>query len=315
MKSSYITPAVTLFDASGRFDLDGQAALYEHLIQNHMDGILVLGSIGEFFSLSLEEKRKLASFAIHSIAHRCKTIIGTASMQDEEVILFSNECIDAGADAVMIVPPYYFALDEASVYRYFHRLAHEIRGPLYIYNFPARTGYSISIRTILDLAAECPNIIGVKDTVSDMSHTRDLIKLVKRLRPDFEVYSGFDDNLAHNALCGGDGCIGGLSNVFPDICAAWVYALRSNDIIGIAKGQQIINELFDIYSIGPSFIPIIKEAARLRGFISSVRCSFPFPDVTETQREGIIKLLQSCADHDKLCFCQMKDGTKTHQNS
>ena len=71
-----------------------------------------------------------------------------------------------------------------------------------------------------------------------MDHTRELIKQVKSQMPDFEIYSGFDDNFAHNVLAGGDGCIGALSNVVPEICTAWVRAFRENDLAGIARGQQ-----------------------------------------------------------------------------
>ena len=68
-----------------------------------------------------------------------------------------------------------------------------------------------------------------------MSHTRELIKMVKSKIPTFEIYSGFDDNFAHNIMAGGDGCIAALSNVVPEICAAWVKAFRNNDLEGIAK--------------------------------------------------------------------------------
>ena len=74
---------------------------------------------------------------------------------------------------------------------------------------------------MLALAKIHPNIVGMKDTVAGMDHTRELIKVVKSHIPQFEIYSGFDDNFAHNVLSGGDGCIGALSNVVPEICAAW----------------------------------------------------------------------------------------------
>lgn len=292
MRASYICPALTLFGENQEPDFEGQAALYENLIKNRIDGILVLGSLGEFFALPLEKKRELARFAVKAIGGRTRLILGTSSMVFDEAVRFSNDCLEMGADAVMVVPPYYFPLDDAALLRYFGRLAQEVHGKIYIYNFPDRTGYPISAQVILELAQRYGNIVGLKDTVPAMAHTRDVIAAVKRVRADFEVYSGFDNNFAHNVLSGGDGCIGGLSNVFPEVCAAWAKALRALDTEGIARGQQRVNSLFALYGIGSSFIPVMKEAARQRGIIRSAACSFPFPPLTAEQREQVRIALQ-----------------------
>ena len=124
-----------------------------------------------------------------------------------------------------------------------------------------------------------------------MDHTRELIKAVKSEFPDFEVFSGFDDNAAHNVLSGGDGIIGGLSNVVPELCSAWIRAMRENDAEGIAASQQQINRLFDIYAVGSLFVPIIKEGCRLRGVVGNSICTKPIPEVTAEQTEEIRKIL------------------------
>jgi dihydrodipicolinate synthase/N-acetylneuraminate lyase len=292
MNAKYITPAVTLFTDDGRYDAQAQAALYENLIKNHIDGILVQGSIGEFFAMSLEMRRDITRHAIETVNGRTRLIIGTACMEFERIAEYSNWCLDAGADAVMIVPPYYFPLDDEAVYNFFSRLAESIHGPMYLYNFPDRTGYSISVDTALRLAERYPNIVGIKDTVAAMTHTREVIKAIKPVRSDFEIFSGFDDNLAANALAGGDGCIAGLSNVAPEICVAWAHALNDGDVAGIQNGQQTINRMFDIYSVGSSFIPVIKEAVRRRGIIPSAACTFPIPEITPAQQERVAEILK-----------------------
>lgn len=293
MKASYITPAITLFHEDGSLDFDHQGTLYENLISNQIDGILVLGSIGEFFALPIKTRLQLAEFAIRSVRCRTKVIIGTTSMCFEEIIPFSNECLELGADAVMIVPPFYFPMDSEAVFDYFDRLASQIGGSIYIYNFPDRTGYSIEPDVVLRLAEKHENIIGIKDTLSGMEHTRELIKKIKPFRPDFEIYTGFDDNLVHNVLSGGDGCIGGLSNIFPEICHAWIQALRADDMISVSRYQQLINQLFDIYSVGSSFIPVIKEAARIRGYAANSCCTFPIPEISAAQRGKIHALIDA----------------------
>ena len=292
MSASYITPAVTLLDAQGQPDLEGNCALYEHLIRGGVDGILVLGSIGEFFALPLAQRRRLAFRAIEAVARRTKLIIGTASMVFEEVASFSNECIDRGADAVIIISPYYFPLDDDGVYAYYSALAQAIHGRIYLYNFPNRTGYSLSAQVVKRLALTYPNIVGIKDTIPGMDHTRELIEAIKPVRPDFEIYSGFDENLTANVVAGGYGCIAGLSNLYPEICAKAARMLREKNVDGSVAGQRLIQQLFALYAIGSNFIPVIKEGVCMRGVAGSSRCSFPLPEVTPEQRQTLRELMQ-----------------------
>ena len=292
MKASYLSPAITLFNPDGTVDFESQGLLYDNLIAQGIDGILVEGSSSEFFAIPMEQRRELAAFSIEKVAHRVKLIIGTSHMVANQIIEFSNYCLDAGADAVMILPPYYFHFGPEALLQYYDRLANEIHGPIYIYNFPTNTGYTIPPETVLTLASMHPNIVGIKDTISGMDHTRELIKVVKSKIPTFEVYSGFDDNFAHNVLAGGDGCIAALSNIAPEICAAWVKAFRENDLAGIAKGQQVINRLMDLYAVRSPFLPVIKETARIRGIAATSTCTFPMPNATVEDDAKIMEILQ-----------------------
>ena len=280
MNASYLTPAITLFHADGSLDLESQKKLYENLIEQGIDGILVEGSSSEFFAMNMEQRRAMAKFAIDTIAHRVKLIVGTSSMVAEEIISFSNYCLEQGADAVMILPPYYFHFDDEALLQYYDHLAREINGPIYIYNFPDNTGYTIAPKTVVKLAKLHSNIVGMKDTISGMDHTRELIKTVKFELPEFEIYSGFDDNFAHNVLSGGNGCIGALSNVVPEVCTAWVRAFRENDLQGIANGQKVIDHLMDLYAVRSPFLPVLKEALKLRGIAASSASTFPMPNAT-----------------------------------
>lgn len=290
MKAAYLTPAITLFHEDGSLDFSSQAKLFDNLIENGVDGILVEGSSSEFFAMPMDQRREMAKFAIQQVNHRVKLIIGTSHMVANEIVNFSNYCLDAGADAVMILPPYYFHFGPEALLQYYDRLASQIHGPIYIYNFPDNTGYTIPAETVARVAQLHSNIVGMKDTVSGMDHTRELIKTVKSRIPSFEIYSGFDDNFAHNILAGGDGCIGALSNVVPEICAAWVRAFRENDLEGIAKGQQCIDRLMDLYAVRSPFLPVIKEAVRLRGISANSAGTFPMPSATAMDSAKILEM-------------------------
>ncbi|MDO4175188.1 MAG: dihydrodipicolinate synthase family protein [Eubacteriales bacterium] len=292
MNASYITPAITLLKEDGSLDLDSQKSLYEHLIRCRMDGILVQGSMGEFSAMPMFQRMQHAKFSIEAINRRTKCIVGTSSMLTDEIAPYSNVCLDMGADAVMIVSPYYFRLDDAALFRFYDQMLYQIHGPVYVYNLPSSTGHSIAPETILKLRQKHENLIGVKDTVSSMEHTREIIKTVKAAYPEFEVYSGFDDNAAHTVLSGGNGCIGGLSNAVPEICTAWVQAMRDNDVAGMALGQQRIDRLMDLYSMAPLFVPMIKECVKLREIVSSDICSFPMPAPTDEQCAALVCILE-----------------------
>ena len=290
--AKYITPAVTPFLEDGKIDEKGAAALYEFLVKGGVDGILVFGSIGEFFAVSTEEKKKLISLAIRQINGRIPVIIGTADMILENVISLSNWSLKEGADAVIVVSPYYFKLTPDQIEEYYDRLAREIHGPLYIYNFPDRTGYTIPADVVKTLALRHKNIVGIKDTIPGMDHTRELIQAVKPVRPDFEIYSGFDENFAHNVLAGGDGCIAGLSNFAPSLCHQLAKAVNEENWEEAARCSQTLNSLMDVYAVGNPFIPFIKKAVELAGVPIADIPSFPFPRPTQEQTEKLLQILK-----------------------
>ena len=292
MNAKWITPAITALDRQGRVDLNGNAAFYNFLIEGGIDGILILGSIGEFFAIPMEQKKQLILHAIDTVKKRVPLYVGTGSMLLEECIELSNFALGHGADAAVVISPYYFQLPASSQIEFYEEIARNISGPMILYNFPARTGYSLSADTVLKLAVKHDNIVGIKDTTDEMSHTRSLIQTVKNVRPEFAVYSGFDEYFMHNLLCGGDGCIAGISNFAPRLLSELVRAARSDDLESAARYQKKVDALMEIYNIGSQFVPIIKEAVSQCGVPISAKCTAPLPQVSSKQREEIRSLLK-----------------------
>jgi len=288
----YITPAVTPLLPDGSLDLPSCQRLYRHLVQGGMDGILILGSIGEFFSLTLEQKKELIRCARKEVGRDTLLLAGTASMVFDEIPALSNFALDEGVNAVMIIPPYYFRFPDEAVFRYYDTLAGLIHGGIYIYNFPERTGYSVSPQVIRDLAAKHKNIIGLKDTVGGVDHTREVIKQVRPVRPDFQVYSGFDDNFGHNILCGGNGCISGLSNIFPELASAWTRAMRAGDLKKAKHYQRVTDSLMDIYNVSDPFIPAIKEGLVQKGVLVHATATKPMTELAEAQKKELAQLME-----------------------
>jgi 4-hydroxy-tetrahydrodipicolinate synthase len=257
------TPAITIFDAEGRLDFSGNEQAILRLITNGVNGILFLGSIGEFFNMTLQEKLEFIDFAVETVGKRVPVMIGTGGTITGEVIELTRYAQKAGADYAVAISPYYFKLDEASLYRYYATIAEATDLPILLYNFPDRTAVDLSPQLLLQLARKYSNIVGVKDTVDNISHTRKLIHAVKRELPEFAVFSGYDEYLIPNLMAGGNGVIGGLSNLAPKLLVRIYQAFCQNDLKTVTLLQQQMNDLMEIYDVSQPFVSAIKAAAAL----------------------------------------------------
>jgi 4-hydroxy-tetrahydrodipicolinate synthase len=261
------------------------------LINGGIDGIVLLGSTGEFFALTKEQKRELICAAVAHVGNRVELIVGTGCLRVDQTIALSNFALEAGADAVMVVPPYYFALADDAIFAYFDAVASAVSGPIYLYNFPARTGYDIGVAVTRKLLRKHPNIVGYKDTVFEVGHTRELASHLLPEFPNFKILAGFDEWGQRIVASGGAGVIGGLSNLYPGICATYMAAINRGDAEETARQQRKIDQLMDLYSLGTPFVPILKAALVMQGIVQSEACVAPLQPATQTQREGISKII------------------------
>lgn len=292
-KAIFLTPVVTVFDKDGNLDIQGNIRVYEHLIAGGMDALVVMGSTGEFFAMTTEQKKQLIDAAAQTAKGRIKLLIGTSCMTVEDTVELGNYAIDKGADAVMIISPYYFALSDESIEFYYDQVADGIHGDIYLYNFPDRTVHDVSPDVTLRLLRKHKNIVGYKDTVNGMDHTRRLLQKVKDEFPDFILLSGFEDSFAHNVLSGGSGCIGGLSNLYPEFFSGWAKALNEGDLEKVSLCQKKLDTLFELYSVGKPFIPILKKAMQLRGIDIQDHCKKPFLPATQEQIAKVKDILHT----------------------
>jgi 4-hydroxy-tetrahydrodipicolinate synthase len=265
MKARFITPVVTAFDNNYNLDIEANHRIWDFVIEGGIDGIILMGSTGEFFAMTMEQKKELIVEAVKHIDHRVPLIVGTGCMRQDDTIELTKFAKDKGADGVIIVPPYYFSLSVSSVEEYFDAIADAVDTNIYIYNYPERTGYDLTPELMLRLRRKHDNIVGCKDTVVDFAHTRRLIDTILPEFTDFEIYSGYDDNFAHNVLSGGSGVIGGLTNVAPEVGSGWVKAFHENDIEKISFYQKQMDILAQLFEFGIPFVPLVKKAMVLRG--------------------------------------------------
>lgn len=288
------TPLISIFNAKGGIDKENSKILIEKLIKDGVNGIVVLGSVGEFFNLSLEEKKDYVKFASEVINGRTKLIIGTGSNNIKEVIELNKYSKEANADGVLIITPYFFTLDENYIYEYYSTIAKNTELPIMIYNFPVRTSVNVSYELVFRLASEFENIVGIKDTTDSMSNVRKFVQKIKKVRKDFCVISGFDEYLVPNLLSGGDGIIGGLTNINSKLFIDTYKAFLDKNFEELLIFQDRINKFTELYDLTNPFIVGLKEAVKI-SLKLDINTSIKNYDIeiNECIKEKIKKLVQS----------------------
>ena len=218
-------PSITPFDADGKLDLAALEKHFSRLSEAGTDGVLLMGSIGEFTALSMDERVSLIH-AARTMTH-LPLIANVSGTCMEDMTRLADAAYSEGYEAVMALPHYYFAQTPRQLEAYFDTLGGRFEGEWLIYNFPARTGCDADAALIAKLAARFPRFMGVKDTVDCASHTRAIVRAVAEVREDFSVLCGFDEYFIPNLMNGGDGVLSGLNNVVPELFTQAKTAFRS----------------------------------------------------------------------------------------
>lgn len=285
-----IVPVVTVFEENEKPDFEENKKVIDFLIDGGVDGILVLGSTGEFTVLDYEDKLKFAKDYYDYTNGRVDLYFGSNCPSFEDTVKLSNEAIKIGYKGVMVIGPYYFGTDDEKMFIYYNELAKKVDGNIYIYNFPARSGYSISGETYAKLVKENNNIVGLKDSVMDPLHTNRLLRSTEDKKT--KVYSGFDDQFLYNLSTGGAGCIGALSNLVPDLWSDLIKATKEKNFDKVCKLSTLIHKLMPLYDLDSNFSHLFKRLMAVRGVDISSRSIFPYNQLSEEVYEKGKKILE-----------------------
>jgi len=284
-------PSITITDDNGAIDYELWGRHLDHLADAGIDGVLLFGSIGEFYSVSLEDKKSVVDFAVERVADRMKVFVGVGDTTYDSVLELTRYAQKAGADAVLAVSPYYFGPTDDAAEKYFGGIAEATDLPVVLYNFPARTGSDLSPALVARLAAAHPNICGIKDTVDTISHTRKVIRAARAVNPDFTVLSGFDEYYLVNRASGGNGVLCGLTNVEPELFVKMHDAYQAGDFATAIECAERISSLMAVYDACDLFISAIKVAVNIKGLPISTAIFDPAIQASDDQKSTIEKLL------------------------
>lgn len=282
MKNTIFTGAaiaiITPMNADGSINYDVLGSMIDYQIENGTDAIVICGTTGEASTMTDDEHLECIRFAVERTAKRVPVIAGTGSNDTAYAVKLSKEAEAVGADALLVVTPYYNKTTQKGLIAHFTAIADAVNIPLVLYNIPGRTGMNIEITTLKELAKH-KNICAVKEASGNISYAA---KLIAECGDMLDVYSGNDDMIVPLMSLGAKGVISVLSHVIPKETHMMTRFCLDNNFSEAAKLQikylDLINNLF--IEVNP--IPV-KEAVNLMG-VNAGPCRLPLCDMSEEHK-------------------------------
>ena len=271
---------------NGEVDFDALRRLVDFQIDNGIDALVAAGTTGESSTLTDEEHVEVIKTVVNQAAGRVPVIAGTGSNDAAYAIKLSQDACRLGADALLLVTPYYNKATQQGLVEMYKAIAAEANRPIILYNVPSRTGVNIEPQTYLALA-DTPNIVAIKEANGNISKIVETMSLVG---DKLDLYSGNDDQIVPLLSLGGKGVISVLSNVLPRETSELCHAFFRGDIAAARaaqfKYQKLINALF--CEVNP--IPVKAAMTRLGYGDGSIR--LPLTKMTAANEEKLVGLMR-----------------------
>ncbi len=286
-KGAGVAIVTPMYD-DGKVNYDKLGELIEFQIANGTDAIIICGTTGESSTLTHGEHLQAIHYTIEKVAKRIPVIAGTGSNCTETAIMLSKEAASYGADALLLVTPYYNKATQKGLIAHYTAIANEVPDtPIIMYNVPSRTGCNLQPATVVSLAKNVKNIVGIKAASGDLSQ---IAKMMSMADGCLELYSGNDDQVLPILSLGGLGVISVLSNVAPRQTHDMVMKFLEGDTAGAAKIQldaiPLISALF--CEVNP--IPV-KTALNLMGMeVGPLR--MPLTEMEDANKEVLKKAMK-----------------------
>lgn len=283
---------ITPMHPDGSVNFEELGRIIDNQVGNHTDAIVICGTTGESAALNHEEHLACIRYAVQKTAHRVPVIAGTGSNDTAFAIQLSKDAEAAGADALLLVTPYYNKTSQAGLVAHYTAIANAVSLPCILYNVPSRTGVNITPATLAELC-KLPNINAVKEASGNLSQIAEIASLCG---DELNIYSGNDDQILPILSLGGKGVISVLSNVAPrqthEICSLWFAGAPKESLAAQLAVLPLCRALFA--DVNP--IPV-KWAMNRLGWAAGA-CRLPLVDPspavqqrleTELQALGLLK--------------------------
>ena len=252
---------VTPMHENGDVNYEKLSEILEEQIAGGTDAIIICGTTGESSTLTHEEHLDVIRYTVEKVAKRIPVIAGTGSNCTATAIYLSQEAEKAGADALLLVTPYYNKATQNGLIAHYTAICNEVNIPAILYNVPSRTGCGLQPQTVATLVKDVENIVGIKEASGNISTVAQILHLCDG---NVDLYSGNDDQVVPLLALGGIGVISVLSNVAPAYVHDMCYKFFSGDIAGSRKMQLDALPLVDALFCEVNPIPV-KAALNLMG--------------------------------------------------
>ena len=253
---------VTPMKANGEVNYSKLEELLNYQIENGTDAIIICGTTGESSTLTHEEHDECIKFAVEHTAGRVPVIAGTGSNSTAEAIRLSTHAQNNGADALLLVTPYYNKATQKGLIQHYTAIANSVDLPIILYNVPSRTGVNILPQTAVTLAKNVKNIVAIKEASGNISQVAELAALADGC---IDIYSGNDDQVVPLLSLGGVGVISVLSNVMPKLTHDMVMSYLNGDVKLSRQLQLSVMNLNKALFCEVNPIPV-KEALNMMGW-------------------------------------------------
>jgi 4-hydroxy-tetrahydrodipicolinate synthase len=260
-KPEGILPAlVTPFTADGKqVDEEALRRLVDHCIGLGVSGVVPCGTTGEFVNMSFEEKKKTIDVVVDQVNGKVKVVAGTGASGTAQALEMTKYAKDAGADAALVVTPFYLKPTDRGIYEHFDTLASQADLPIILYNIPQCTGLPLPWQMVEDLA-QIPNIVGVKDSSGQLSF---ILAVLEKVRDKINVLCGHDEVVVAALAAGCTGAILASANVIPDVWINIYNAIQKGDLKTAREEQYRVQKIARI--IAKSGAVGTKEALNMLG--------------------------------------------------
>ncbi|MBO5159205.1 MAG: 4-hydroxy-tetrahydrodipicolinate synthase [Lachnospiraceae bacterium] len=273
---------VTPMFENGEVNYPKLGEIIEYQIAHKTDAIVICGTTGEASTLSHEEHLEVIDYCVKKVAKRVPVIAGTGSNCTETAIYLSQEAEKSGADALLVVTPYYNKATQKGLIAHYTAVAESVELPIIMYNVPGRTGCNILPETAATLVRNVKNIVGIKEACGNISQ---IAKLMSICGDEIELYSGNDDQIVPIMSLGGLGVISVLSNVAPEETHDIVEMYLDGDVRGSMELQLKAIPLIDQLFCEVNPIPV-KAGMNLMGFeVGPLR--MPLTEMEDAHKENL----------------------------
>mgnify|MGYP002613074538 CR=1 FL=1 len=276
---------ITPFNEKNEINFEKLRELLEYHIANRTDAVIVTGTTGESATMSDEEKLAVIKFSVDVVRGRIPVIAGTGSNNTKHAVWLSQEAEKLGADALLVVTPYYNKGNESGIYNHYREIAENVKIPIILYNVPGRTGVNLSVNLVKELS-RLKNIDAIKEASGNISYAAEIARAV----PEIDIYSGNDDMTVPLLSIGGKGVISVSANILPEIVHNMVMAFLNKDTDKARELQLKYNDLVNALFIEVNPVPV-KETMNFLGY-GVGECRLPLGEMSEKNKEILYEIIR-----------------------